>query len=306
MKPSFVLLLLLLCAVLPARAAVYAAGLVQARLTTGRVDRETPIATDPTRTFAAGTVMANTNNGGKDWNGTDWSWGDNMSFAYAGEMWMEEGTNYVFGKWVSGWSYLVVGGTVVIDNGVWNEFVASNYVAAATGWTPIEIRFGHGTGGAGLNSGGIFGCGYNIKGRMDYDYFSKGWGGWRALLDPGDGSVLRAKYSDADLMTVKRLSKDGEDVLVTASFAGLAKAGTLSAFYGADDGGSRSNAWEACAAIATIPAGDTAEAQYRVPDVGRAKVIAFRLATTMQTAVPVQQWSETFPVAPRPTVVVVK
>jgi len=300
------LLLLLLLSSLSARAAVYSAGLLQARLETGRVDRDTDIATAAQRARVQGPIMANTNNGADDWNRTNWSWGNYMSFAYCGEMWMEQGTNYVFGKWVSGWSYIVVDGTVVIDNGVWNEFVASNYLATATGWTPIEIRFGHGTGGAGLNSGAIFGCGYNVRDRTDFDYFSKGWGGWKALLDPGDCSVLRVKYSDTDLMDVTRVSQDGEDLLVTASFAGLSKSGTLSAFYGAEDGGSRSNAWETCVPVATIPAGDTAAAQYRVPDAAHAKLVAFRLSTIVQTAVPAQQWTDAFPVAPRPTIIIVK
>ena len=97
-------------------AAVYAPGLLQAKFTTGQEDRTNDIASATSTAYAAGTIMANTTGSAKDWDGTSWAWSGNSSFGYLGEMWMESGTTYTFGKSVDDWTYVKINGEVLLDN----------------------------------------------------------------------------------------------------------------------------------------------------------------------------------------------
>jgi hypothetical protein len=99
------------------------------------------------------------------------------------------------------------------------------------------------------------------------------------------------------MMTIDGVAVDGNDLVVTATFAGLAGPGALTAFYGAGDGGAVSNDWDHCAVVATPAAGDTAAAPYRIAGAGSAAFVAFRLSATVGTSTPVQQWSDTYALA---------
>lgn len=278
-------------------ATVYAPGLAQAQFDGAATDKTSDIAAAANLTHAAGPIMANTTGSAKDWGNTSWSWTGNRVFGYIGEMWVEAGTTYTFGKSVDDWTYIIVDGTTLIDNNSYNSFKKGSYSATMTGWVPIEIRVGNGGGGAGLSQGAKWGIAYNTSGDTTWEHFKAGSDGWAALLDPGDCSLLRVVYSNSDMMTIGGVAVDGADLVVTASFTGLAGQGTLTAFYGAGDGGTTLDDWDSNAVVATPAAGDTAAAQYRIAGAGSAAFIAFRLSVTAGISTPVQQWSDTYALA---------
>ena len=292
---------LLFAFVLSAHAVVYAPGLLQATFTTGQEDRTSNISSAPASTsaYAAGTIMANTTGSAKDWNESTWKWDGNTVFGYLGEMWMESGTTYTFGKSVDDWTYVKINGEVFLDNNTWNGFKTCDYTPTATGWVPVEFRFGNGGGGAGVSQNAKYGFAYNTADNKSWDDFKPANAPWKPVLDPGDCSLLRAVYSQTDgYMTVGNVVVDGADLVVTASFAGLAGPGTLTAFYGPGDGGQASNSWDHCATVTTVPAGNTAVAQYRLAGAGTAAFVAFRLSATIPTSMPIQQWTDTFDLVP--------
>ena len=285
-------------AVVPAAdAAVYVPGLAQARFDGASTDKTSDIASAANLTHAAGPIMANTTGSAKDWDNTSWSWAGNTVFGYIGEMWVEAGTTYTFGKSVDDWTYIVVDGTTLIDDNGWNSFKSGSYTATETGWVPIEVRVGNGGGGAGVSQGAKWGVAYNMVGDTSWDHFKAGSDGWSELVDPGDCSRLRVAYSNADMMTIDGVAIDGNDLVVTASFTGLAAAGTLTAFYGAGDGETTPGDWDANAVAATPAAGDTASAQYRISGAGSAAFVAFRLSAFVGTATPIMQWTDSYALA---------
>ena len=241
--------------------------------------------------------MANTTGSAKDWDNTSWSWADNRVFGYIGEMWVEEGTTYTFGKSVDDWTYIVVNGTPLIDNNSYNSFQNGSYSATTSGWVPVEIRVGNAGGGAGVSQGAKWGVAYNTVGDTSWDHFKAGSDGWSELVDPGDCSLLRVACSNADMMTIDGVAIDGNDLVVTASFTGLAAAGTLTAFYGAGDGETTPGDWDSSVVVATPAAGDTASTQYRISGAGSAAFVAFRLSAAVGTSTPIQQWSDSYALA---------
>ena len=285
-------------AVVPtADAAVYVPGLAQARFDGASTDKTSDIASAANLTYTAGPIMANTSGSAKDWDTTSWSWADNRVFGYIGEMWVEEGTTYTFGKSVDDWTYIVVNGTNLIDNSTYNAITFGTYTAAETGWVPIEVRVGNGGGGAGLANGAKYGVAYNTAGNTVQNDFKSVANGWAALLDPGDCSLLRVVYSNTDMMTIDSVVVDGNDLVVTASFTGLAAAGTLTAFYGAGDGETTPGDWDSSVVVATPAAGDTASTQYRIAGAGSAAFVAFRLSATAGTSTPIMQWTDSYALA---------
>ena len=294
----FTLAALAFSAVVPtADAAVYVPGLAQAQFDGSSTDKESDIAPAANLTYTAGPIMANTTGSANDWNNASWSWANNRVFGYIGEMWVEEGTTYTFGKSVDDWTYLVVDDTTIIDNNSYNSFQNGSYSATTSGWVPVEIRVGNGSGGAGVSQSAKWGVAYNTVGDTSWDHFKAGSDGWSELVDPGDCSLFRVVYSNTDMMTIDSVVVDGNDLVVTASFTGLAADGTLTAFYGAGDGGTVSNDWDHCAVAATPAAGDTASAAYRIAGAGSAAFVAFRLSATAGTSTPIMQWTDSYALA---------
>lgn len=294
----FALLALAFSAVVPAAdAAVYVPGLAQAQFDGASTDKTSDIAAADNLTYAPGPIMANTTNDGYDWDGTKWSWSGNRVFGYIGEMWVEAGTTYTFGKSVDDWTYIVVNGTTLIDNNSYNSFQNGSYSATTSGWVPVEIRVGNGGGGAGVSQSAKWGVAYNTVGDTSWDHFKAGSDGWSELVDPGDCSLLRVAYSNADMMTIDGVAIDGNDLVVTASFTGLAAAGTLTAFYGAGDGETTPGDWDSSVVVATPAAGDTASTQYRISGAGSAAFVAFRLSVFVGTATPIMQWTDSYALA---------
>ena len=274
---------------------VYSAGLFQAQFGTGQEDRTSAIATAAALTIAPGTVMADTTKDATDWAGKTWSWADNRNFGYLGEMYMASGTTYTFGKSVDDWTYVVIDGDVLIDNNKWDGFAFCNYTPAASGWVPVEFRFGNGSGGAGVSQSAAQGFGYNTAGNTVWNDFKAGSSPWAKVVDPGDMSLLRCVVSETPYMTVASVAPDGADMEVAVSFAGVpAEGGVLQALWGAGDGEYVAANWAHVDDIATIAAGDTAEATYTVSGAGTAAYIAFRFVSAAGVTPAWTQWSEIY------------
>ncbi|MFK7849920.1 MAG: PASTA domain-containing protein, partial [Akkermansiaceae bacterium] len=73
-----------------------------------------------------------------------------------------------------------IDGVLVLSNDAWNTRSSTSNLNLAPGWHTIEIRISNGTGGSGPPSG--VGIGYDPAGGT----------AWQTLVDPGDGSFLRA------------------------------------------------------------------------------------------------------------------
>lgn len=274
---------------------VYSAGLFQAQFGTGQEDRTSDIATAADRTIAAGTVMADTTSGAKDWAGKTWSWADNRNFGYLGEMYMTSGTTYTFGKSVDDWTYVVVNGDVLLDNSTHNAFLTCSYTPAASGWVPVLFRFGNGGGGAGVSQSAAQGFAYNTAGNTSWDDFKAGSPPWARVVDDGSMSLLRCVVSETPYMTVGDVTPSGSDMQVAVSFAGVpAEGGVLQALWGAGDGEYVAANWAHVDDIATIAAGDTAEAVYTAPGAGAAAYVAFRFVSASGVVPAWEQWSEIF------------
>ena len=269
---------------------VYSAGLYQAQFGTGQEDRTSDIATAAALTIAPGTVMADTTKDATDWAGKTWSWADKRNFGYLGEMYMTSGTTYTFGKSVDDWTYVVIDGDVLIDNNTYNAFGTCSYTPIASGWVPVLFRFGNGGGGAGVSQSAAQGFGYNTAGNTVWNDSP-----WAKVVDPGDMSLLRCVVSETPYMTVASVAPDGADMEVAVSFAGVpTEGGVLQALWGAGDGEYVAANWAHVDDIATIAAGDTAEATYTVSGAGTAAYIAFRFVSAAGVTPAWTQWSEIY------------
>lgn len=276
-----------------ARASVYVAGLGQAQFdysdTNDAYGKRDDIASAANLTFTAGTIMADTTGSAKDHAGTSWSWAANRQFGYLGEMHMEAGTTYTFGKSVDDSTYLVVDGQTLINDTTWNSFKHGSYTATGTGWVPIEVRFANGGGGAGLSQSAKYGFAYNTTGLTDWDSF-KAANGWTDFRDPGDASLLRYVFSSSDIMMVDSIAQNGANLDVTLSFVNVPAGGaTAIIYYGAGDGGNEESAWASHATVVTVPAGNTASTTYTISGAGSA---AFAAVKMVGIDTPFFQWSE--------------
>ena len=246
---------LVLAAALPASAAIYVPGLVQAKLPGDR-NLTAGIASHETASLVPGTLATTIDEHGEKENpydGIRWTWSNTNTFAYAGSMFLEAGTTYRFAKYVDDSGDVWVGGTKIIENGGCNDTPVGAYTPDSTGWYGIEARFGNGWSGAGAK-GVANGFCWNTNG---VDSFTPGTlteaEGWHPVFDPGDASLLRAKLSDESHVAVAAIEKDGDDLLVSVAFADVPMAGaSLSAFWGSADGGDTAAFWEHAAdAVAT-------------------------------------------------------
>jgi len=274
---------------------VYSAGLHQAQFGTGQEDRESAIATADDHTIASGTVMADTTKDATDWTGKTWSWADKRNFGYLGEMYMTSGTTYTFGKSVDDWTYVVVNGDVLLDNNAWDKFGICSYTSATSGWVPVLFRFGNGGGGAGVSQSAAQGFAYNAAGNTSWDDFKAGSAPWTRVVDDGSMSLLRCVVSETPYMTVSAVTPSGSDMQVAVSFAGVpTEGGVLQALWGAGDGEYVAANWAHVDDIATLAAGDTAEATYTVSGAGTAAYIVFRFVSATGVTPAWTQWSEIY------------
>ncbi|MBQ6104100.1 MAG: C10 family peptidase, partial [Kiritimatiellae bacterium] len=228
-------------------------GLLQAVLS-GAYDKTTDIASHETATIVPGVIMAYTaSKGSSTWNGTTYSWADNRTFGYTGEMFVEAGTTYTFGKYLDDSGLVVVDGTKIIDNGSYSQFVTGQYTAASTGWVPIEVRIGNGSGGSGAMAN-QFGIGFNTVGNKTQADFKEPT--WSKLLDPGDGSLLRVP-SSGSLPSFVSLDDDlqivGTTLAGTVRTAGIEESYTVTLHAGHVNAGSNVVDWAQSLDLGTVP-----------------------------------------------------
>lgn len=96
---------------------------------------------------------------------------------------------------------------MVINNGTWNQYPTATDALTA-GWHYVELRFGQGGGGGGVNGTPTYG-GYGIA------YEAPGSSTWTQFADPGNGTSLLASLPT------------GNSVLPTASPVSIAAGATL-------------------------------------------------------------------------------
>ena len=118
------------------------------------------------------------------------------TFRYVGEMYLEEGLTYTFGKYLDDGARIVIGGTQVLQDGTYNNFVTGSFTAETTGWYPVDIIVGDGTGGKGPSDTGSnpwtgVGLGYNTVGLTEKTAPGDGADAWHKLVDPGRHALPR-------------------------------------------------------------------------------------------------------------------
>lgn len=99
------------------------------------------------------------------WTGNTTYWNaQNTTFAYTGQMWMEGGTTYTFGKSLDDGARIEIDGTTVMENNSWNSWVTASYTPSYTGWHDVDIRVSDGNGGKGpcSSANGTWGTNYGL------------------------------------------------------------------------------------------------------------------------------------------------
>ena len=227
------LLAALLSAALPARAGtVYRPGLWQASLS-GAANWTDDVLAASNRERAPGTMMAEiTSSTNNPITGTKCSWGDNRTWAYAGQMYMRAGVTYHFYKFLDDNGNYVVDGTTILQNHTgYNSFAHCSHTPATSGWKDVDLRFGNGGGGAGCS--GLFGAGWNTNGVS-----ANQLPGWEHIADPGDCTLLRVptgeSFSSADLT---RMMLGPSGLTVVLSHGELPSGATLYAVLDSADRG---------------------------------------------------------------------
>ncbi len=233
------------------------------------------------------------NNATNPVSGKTWPWlieSRHGVFAYEGEIFVEQGTEYYFyGRFWTG-EAMVVDGTTVVWQGPHNGYnyppdIFGTWTAPKTGWVPFnawewtcEETFGSqwATWGLEYNLSGLVVEGEDIPvmrnlGQNSYTNV------WLRFADPGNASFLRT-------VTGERFTTIGESSAAEGgrsfdlTFAGVPTNATLVAFSGAADGLHATNAWDAVSGVlAEIPPGDSTT-NVTVALADDATVLRFRLA----------------------------
>ena len=156
--------------------------------------------------------------------GTKWSWVNNTTYAYFGEMWFEGGRTYNF-------FHCVDDGVAIELDGEWLTRQSSENVSGfnagvtkvqktyeASGWHPVRVFVYDWDGGKGYVEGKVgfkMGLGWNTNGC--YEVKSDTAAKWSALVDPGDGSLLRTRTSEPELIRVTGVRQDGKRIMTTVA-----------------------------------------------------------------------------------------
>ncbi len=149
------------------------------------------------------------------WTGSTYYWNTkNTMWRYKGQIYLEAGTTYAFGKYLDDAAMVKVAGKTLIENTSWDQFVPATYSVEASGWYDFDVGVYDGTGGKGPYGGAwgnYRGLGWNATGATAADDAS-----WTTIRDPGDMSVLRVVDEAASLVRVVRVDRTatGYDVAV--------------------------------------------------------------------------------------------
>ena len=263
--------------------------------------------------------------------GKSWPWlleEKHGIFAYEGEIFVEEGTNYFFYARHGDGGAIVVDGETVSWQGLVSAYnLAPNirrfWTAPKTGWVPFNVWLWAFDGRttpqwaqwsaqynvAGFSLNGLSGPDTD-SGIRNYSYNTDPKSSWRTnvwkrFVDPGNGTFLRTVTGER--FTTVGASSVAEGVRsFDLSFEGVPTNATLVAFSGTFDGFHGTSEWDSVSAVlAEIPPGNTAT-NIEVGLDESAKVLRFRLAhfdAASTNGLDVfEEWTEMIPVSPLPAV----
>ena len=173
-----------------------------------------------------GTVMADLFDSGSDgaeyandWTAKTWKWANNTTYAYFGEMYMRAGVTYRFAGIIDDGETMFVGDTKVLESSSWASYGKGSYTPSADGWYPVRIYIFDWTGGKGPSNNGAnkwgkeMGFGWKTNGVDAVEPASD----WQKLRDPGDGSLLRTRTSEPELIRVTNVCQAGKRVWIAVS-----------------------------------------------------------------------------------------
>ena len=205
--------------------------------------------------------------------GASYVWGNNIGFFYKGWIFLEGGTTYTIGSSIDDSCIVMIGGSEVLRQAKWdNRRTFGAFTPDETTWYEFEVRMGNGNGGAGAGEdGNTFGLGWNTTGTRTVSASAM-----QPFLDPGDGSFLRPSADRT--MTVVSTKRATDGVSATVSFTAGLPAGTLRAFWGAEDCGTNKTAWANSAENLASVTGAATETSVTIPVANPAATPYFRLA----------------------------
>ena len=225
------------------------------------------------------------------------------TFRYVGEMYLEEGLTYTFGKYLDDGARIVIGGTQVLQDGTYNNFATGSFTAETTGWYPVDIMVGDGTGGKGPSDTGSnpwtgVGLGYNTVGLTEKTAPGDGAGAWHKLVDPGDGTLFRAPTDDS-FVAIDAVAKTDDGFVFTVT----AKVPCDVKIYAGETAGTAWNAttWVASSATATFTA-DALTQQIEVPWSSATRPVVALEAAGDDAIGRFREWTDPIPLVPTPVV----
>ena len=202
-----------------------AAGLWQAQWSRSATDRDPDIWDSVSaKNVVAGTIAAIGNGDAVDpFSGASYTWGGlHTMFLYKGAIFLKGGTTYTFGSRMDDSLYLKIGGTVILDTQADPAHSAfADFTAPWTGWYPLDVRLGnevgsaHGPDGDGVTSWTSFALAFNTEGSRTMMPESA----WTTLIDPGDGSLLRAEVPGLRYADTNVGAAAGDSLTIAASVA---------------------------------------------------------------------------------------
>lgn len=263
--------------------------------------------------------------------GKTWPWlleNKHGVFAYEGEIFVEQGTNYFFYARHGDGGAIVVDGVTVSWQGLVSAYnLAPNirrfWTAPKTGWVPFNVwlwAFDNRTGPqwsqwgaqynvAGFSLNGLSGpdtdsgirtYSYNVEPVKNSTWRTNVW---KRFVDPGNGTFLRTVTGEK--FTTVGASTEAEDGRsFDLSFANVPTNAQLVAFTGPADGFHDAGAWrDASAVLAEVPPG-TSTTNVVVPLAADATVLRFRLAhfdaASTNGLEVFEEWTEMMPVTAAP------
>ena len=266
---------------------VWSSGLVQ-----GKINKANDFTTDILATSAIplevvpGTIMADCQANDKSvklanpYTGTEFFWNDsNTTFGYFGYVYLAAGDKLNFCKNVDDSAYVKVGDSVLINNTTYAQYPVGTFTAETTGWYPVEVRVGDGSGGKGPAGGKIapLGLGYNVNGKT-----TESATGWEAFVDPSDeGRFLKTVVPGAEpMLKIGRFAAlENGDVTVELAAQNLPKGGALYALYGAADAGDDLVSWKHAVELAKVPPSGLETATYTIAGLSNHAAVRFAVAT---------------------------
>lgn len=148
-------------------------------------------------------------------------WADNRTWCFHGQMYFD-GSTYYFAESVDDAVYMAIDGNQVLKDGTWNNVGTTSALTPSEGWHDVEIRFGNGTGGAGVPydttkdaNGRISGFGY-VKNPETKPTTMLGY---VYAEDPGDGSLFRVAIAETYVDYLENGAVEGGYAVTVRSLA---------------------------------------------------------------------------------------